>query len=69
MRRSRSGLYRSWDEKSQRRLIIWLRLTALLITAFVLPLTWKAMLLLPWEADALIAVIAAMGWAYKFERP
>jgi hypothetical protein len=53
---------------SNSRLFVRLRLTALVVAATALLLTWKAMSLLPWEADALIALTAALAFAYKFER-
>jgi hypothetical protein len=53
---------------SNSTLVVGLRLTALVIGAMVVAMTWKAMSLLPWEADALIAVTASLAWAHKFER-
>ena len=61
-------MFRAGEARARRRLIIALRLGAVAVAAILLPVTWKAMSLLPWEADALIALTATLAWAYRFER-
>jgi hypothetical protein len=68
LRRTGGTPSRSPDDDVRHTLIIGLRLVAIVVGATVLSLTWAAMSLLPWEADAVIAVLAALAWAYKFER-
>jgi hypothetical protein len=51
-----------------RVMIIGIRLAAVAVVAIVVPLLWKALLWLPWQADCGIAAASAFAFAYVFER-
>jgi hypothetical protein len=53
---------------SRRTCLALLRIAALALIASLLPLLWRVMLWLPWEADCLTAGAAALGFAYRFEQ-
>jgi hypothetical protein len=48
--------------------IIGLRLAAVALMIASTYLLWTLMLGLPWQADCVIAAVAAAAFAYKFER-
>jgi hypothetical protein len=50
------------------RRVIGIRIVAVLLMIVVVPLLWRLMLWLPWQADCAIAVIASLAFAYRFER-
>jgi CheY-like chemotaxis protein len=52
----------------QRRIIIGLRLLAIVVMIAAVTLTWKLMSVLSWQVDCLIAGAAAVAFAYRFER-
>ena len=51
-----------------RRLIIALRLAALLTALLLVMIVWRVMARLPWQVDAGLTLVAALAWAYRFER-
>jgi hypothetical protein len=51
------------------RVIVAIRIGAGLLSGGVMVLTWKAMAALPWQADVVLAAVAVLAWAYRFERP
>jgi hypothetical protein len=53
---------------TERFLIILVRLTAVLLVVFGVPLLWSVMLRLTWQVDCLIAALASVLFAYAFER-
>jgi hypothetical protein len=53
---------------SDRALLVTLRLGAILLILIVVPLLWRLMQWLPWQADCLIATASAFAFAYRFER-
>ena len=65
---TKSALSRDGETRFPRHLVLLLRLAAVVVAAILLVLVWTAMSLLPWEADALIALTATLAWAYTFER-
>ena len=48
--------------------VLGLRIVAVLAVIVLVPLIWRLMLWLPWQADCVIAAAAAFAFAYKFER-
>ena len=48
--------------------VLGLRIVAVLAVIVLVPLIWRLMLWLPWQADCVIATAAAFAFAYKFER-
>ena len=48
--------------------VLGLRIVAALAVIVLVPLIWRLMLWLPWQADCVIAAAAAFAFAYKFER-
>jgi hypothetical protein len=48
--------------------VLTLRILAVLAIILVVPLLWRLMLWLPWQVDCVIAAVAALAFAYKFER-
>jgi hypothetical protein len=48
--------------------VLGLRILAVLVIMFVVPILWRLMLWLPWQVDCLIAAAAAFAFAYTFER-
>jgi hypothetical protein len=48
--------------------ILAIRLVAFLSVIIVVPLLWQIMKWLPWQADCAIALMAALAFAYRFER-
>ena len=53
---------------SPRTRLALLRLAAVALIAALLPLLWRLMLWLPWEADCLAAGATALAFAYRFEQ-
>ena len=53
---------------TERALLIFIRLTALLIVVFGVPLLWRVMMRLSWPVDCVIAAAASVLFAYTFER-
>lgn len=53
---------------SKHRVILSLRLTAVIIGAALLALLWRVMAALSWPVDFALAMLAALVWSYKFER-
>jgi hypothetical protein len=53
---------------SDRALLVTLRVGAILLIVIVVPLLWRLMRWLPWQADCVIAAAAAFAFAYRFER-
>ncbi len=51
-----------------RRWIITVRAGALLAIAVSVVVIWRLMSSLPWQLDGLLAICAALAWAYRFER-
>ncbi len=48
--------------------VLGIRLSAVLLIIFVVPLLWRVMQWLPWQIDCLVAAAAAFAFAYAFER-
>jgi hypothetical protein len=53
---------------TERSIIILLRLTAVFIVVFGIPLLWRVMMHLTWQVDCVIAAVASVLFAYKFEQ-
>jgi hypothetical protein len=53
---------------TDRFLVIVVRLTAVLLVVFGVPLLWSVMSRLTWQVDCLIAALASALFAYAFER-
>ena len=51
-----------------RAAIIAIRLSALVVFLASVGALWNFMLWLPWQVDCVLAVAAALAYAYKFER-
>ena len=51
-----------------RSAIAILRVTALIVMMFTVVGLWHVMLWLPWELDIIVAVVASLAFAYRFER-
>jgi hypothetical protein len=49
-------------------IVISIRIAAILFVILTVPLLWRLMLWLPWQADCILAMGAAFAYAYKFER-
>jgi hypothetical protein len=56
------------SRKSVRRLIVILRLVATILALILAVVLWSGMARLSWKSDAGLAVLAALVWAYAFER-
>ena len=54
--------------RSIHRLILALRVAAVLIGAALLVLAAHLMAALSWQSDFLLAIVGALAWAYVFER-
>lgn len=48
--------------------ILAIRFVAILSVIIIVPLLWRIMRWLPWQADCAIALAAALAFAYRFER-
>jgi hypothetical protein len=60
-----------FDPRSRRsvnRLILILRLIATIVALILAVVLWKVMAALSWEAVGGLAIVAALVWAYAFER-
>jgi hypothetical protein len=49
-------------------IVLGLRIAAGLAIILIVPLLWRLMLWLPWQADCAIAMAASFAFAYAFER-
>ncbi len=56
------------SRRSVRRLIVILRLIATTVALILAVFLWSGMARLSWKSDAGLAVLAALVWAYAFER-
>ena len=56
------------SRRSVRRLIVILRLVATILALILAVVLWSGMARLSWKSDAGLAVLAALVWAYAFER-
>ena len=56
------------SRRSVRRLIVILRLVATIFALILAVVLWRGMARLSWKSDAGLAVLAALVWAYAFER-
>lgn len=56
------------SRRSVRRLIVILRLIATTVALILAVFLWSGMARLSWQSDAGLAVLAALVWAYAFER-
>jgi NhaP-type Na+/H+ and K+/H+ antiporter len=54
--------------RSTHRLILALRVGAVLISVALLAVAAQLMAALSWQSDFLLAAVAALAWAYVFER-
>ena len=56
------------SRRSVRRLIVILRVIATTVALILAVFLWSGMARLSWQSDAGLAVLAALVWAYAFER-
>jgi hypothetical protein len=53
---------------TERSLSVLVRLSAVSIVVFAVPLLWRVMMRLSWQVDCFIAALASVLYAYTFER-
>ena len=56
------------SRRSVRRLIVILRVIATIVALILAVVLWSGMARLSWKSDAGLAILAALIWAYAFER-
>ena len=56
------------SSRSVKQLIIILRLIATILGLILAVVLWKGMAALSWQSDAGLTIVAALVWAYVFER-
>ena len=62
------SLHHNTMTKRIRYIIVGLRLGAAMAVTIGVWCLWRLMLWLPWQADCVMAAVAVLTFAYKFER-